>query len=536
MKKIMNFLKPYIKNNKKEVLLYMILNFLLWGIGIFTPYLSGMYIDFLVLKETYKVIVYFILLIIIINLFNIMIQFFTAVISTRLNNKLLHEINNNMFQKVFKAKFSQFKDIDKACLIDQISNDSASIISFFTVNLSNAILQGITIIVSGFIVYKADILLCIIIFTLIPIYILTYLVFRKKLYSANLKYKNEVNAYFSKKAEQINKLEFIKRNVLFGEMYQRFLSAFQLMFSAATSQIKANYLFSNLNQFIMIICYICVIGIGGYKVYNDQLSIGYFTIINTYFSMIISTTSYFLSMASSFQETKVSIDRLNIINDAEDEICGGKIIDSIEQIELCDLGMKYDQDDILQAINYSFKKGKIYAIAGPNGAGKTTLLNTLIGLYSDLYSGAILIDGISIKEADMPNLRREKIAYVEQNIELLNLTIDEYLNFGIDVTKEIIDNRASLIKVFGLDKFSTHINISESGNNYSGGEKQKLSLVRALSKNTLLIILDEPTSALDSESVDKLINILDEQKSERITIIVSHDTRILAKCDDVLNL
>lgn len=126
-----------------------------------------------------------------------------------------------------------------------------------------------------------------------------------------------------------------------------------------------------------------VIGIGGYKVLNDELSIGFFTIINTYFSMMINSTSYFLSLAGSFQDNKVSINRIRKIMDADNEIYGNNELYTLDQIKICNLSVKYNDYVVFDNLNYEFEKGKIYAICGHNGAGKTTLLNSIIGLYSD---------------------------------------------------------------------------------------------------------------------------------------------------------
>ncbi|MDY8025817.1 ATP-binding cassette domain-containing protein, partial [Paenibacillus polymyxa] len=162
-------------------------------------------------------------------------------------------------------------------------------------------------------------------------------------------------------------------------------------------------------------------------------------------------------------------------------------------------------------------------------------------LYSDLYTGEIAFNNCSIKDLDMLNMRRLKISYVEQNPEFLNLPIEEYLKFGITFSKETASNQNELINAFNLEEIITKSNlenifINENGSNFSGGEKQKLSLIRALSKDSFLTILDEPTSALDSKSVSGLIEILTKQKSRRITIVVSHDQRLLAACDHILNI
>ena len=170
-------------------------------------------------------------------------------------------------------------------------------------------------------------------------------------------------------------------------MNKRLANAFQAMYKAALKQVKVNYIFSNLSQFISIICCLCVIGIGGYKVLTYELSIGFFSIINTYFSMIISSTAYFLSLAGAYQEAKVSVNRLNRIYHAEPEVYGTKKIDHADKITLNSLSVKYDNTTVIDRLSFTFEKGKIYLICGENGSGKTTILNCIAGLYTNLCTG-----------------------------------------------------------------------------------------------------------------------------------------------------
>lgn len=144
---------------------------ILWAVEIITPYLSGMYVDLLVAKNQTKIIIYFIIIIGFINLVKILVQYFTALVSTKLNNTLLYQISSDVNQKIFHSRLSLFKDKDKSYLVDQIRNDYAAVVSFLTDNISTLLLQFVTIIVSGIIIFKADALLCIIIFSIIPIYI-----------------------------------------------------------------------------------------------------------------------------------------------------------------------------------------------------------------------------------------------------------------------------------------------------------------------------------------------------------------------------
>mgnify|MGYP002242251102 FL=1 len=94
------------------------------------------------------------------------------------------------------------------------------------------------------------------------------------------------------------------------EMKSRFQEAFDKMMGSSIHAIKVSYVFTNLNQFVVLLIYVCIVGIGGYKVSTGSLSVGFFSIINTYFNMIISSISYFIGLAGSYQDAKISFQRI----------------------------------------------------------------------------------------------------------------------------------------------------------------------------------------------------------------------------------
>ena len=355
------------------------------------------------------------------------------------------------------------------------------------------------------------------------------------MHTAKAALKQRLNQYASNCAEQINKLSYVKRNTLYYEMSNRLNCSFENLLSASLHSVSVDYLFTNLNQVVIILAYLCIIGIGGYKVTTGALSIGLFSVINTYFNMMISSVSYFVGIAGSYQDTKISFQRIQKILQTPDEDKGNLLPESIYQVEVKDFSLQYGSHIILSHCNVTFRVGCIYGLRGQNGTGKTTLLNAIVGLFSGEVSGSIHYNGIEINQLDMPALRRQKVAYIEQNPVMLNMSVRDYLQFGIEQNQAVSENQKRLLKVWDID-YLLDKEMNENGSNFSGGEKQKLALVRALSKESSLILLDEPTSALDKLSTAKLIDLLQDMKSQAIIIVVSHDWDILEHCDEVIDL
>lgn len=528
-------IKQIARSNYKLVLSQIFIIFFLWAVGVVSPYLSGLYIDELIAGISFHSFVAFILIIAAANFLKIALRYLQSLVSTNLGQRMVHQINNILFQKIFTSNYAYYCNIDCAYYIDQINRDSNAVVNFLISNIFNFFLQAATIIASAVIVFQADKLLCFIILLLIPFYICTFLLNKNKMHTAKAALKQRLNQYASNCAEQINKLSYIKRNTLYHEMSERLTRSFNHLLSASLHSVSVDYLFTNLNQVVIILAYLCIIGIGGYKVTTGALSIGLFSVINTYFNMMISSVSYFVGIAGSYQDTKISFQRIQKILQTPDEDKGDLLPESIHQVEVKDFSLQYGSHVILNHCNVTFRTGCIYGLRGPNGTGKTTLLNALVGLFSGEVSGHIYYDGISINQLDMPALRRKKISYIEQTPVLLNMSVRDYLHFGIEQNHAVSENQEHLLKVWDID-YLLDKEMNENGSNFSGGEKQKLALVRALSKERSLILLDEPTSALDKPSVAKLIDLLQSIKSNTIIIVVSHDLDMLEHCDEVINL
>ncbi len=186
---------------------------------------------------------------------------------------------------------------------------------------------------------------------------------------------------------------------------------------------------------------------------------------------------------------------------------------------------------IFKDLDFMVKKGEIKAIVGPSGKGKTTLLNVLSGLQK-VEQGTIEINGrILVKDGKYVKLKEQKeilrdVSVVFQNFNLfLNLNVLKNLEI-VNKDSEKIDR---LLKRFGLyDKKNSRLG------GLSGGEKQRLSIIRALMTNPKIIFFDEPTSALDVLNVEHVLNLILELKEEGYTIVVvTHDLKFveLLNCD-----
>jgi subfamily B ATP-binding cassette protein MsbA len=213
-----------------------------------------------------------------------------------------------------------------------------------------------------------------------------------------------------------------------------------------------------------------------------------------------------------------------------------------DSIEFRNVSFDYgDQDgetSVLRDINLKVQRNRIIAIVGSSGAGKTTLVG-LIPRFHDPTSGAMLIDGVDIREYTQSSLRSQ-IAIVTQETFLFNDTVRNNIAYGNVTAREeeiIAASQAALADDF-IVRFPMRYNslIGERGQRLSGGERQRISIARALLKNAPILILDEATSALDSESEKLVQQALTNLIKDRTTFVIAHRLSTIRNADMIIVL
>ena len=207
-------------------------------------------------------------------------------------------------------------------------------------------------------------------------------------------------------------------------------------------------------------------------------------------------------------------------------------------IEFKDVSFAYDEKTILDHISCEMKKNTITAIVGPSGSGKTTFCN-LIARFWDVSAGEILMDGKNIKEYTLPHLMSH-IAMVFQNVYLFEDTIENNIKFGLpSATREEVIEAAK--KAMCHDFIEALPNgydtlIGEGGATLSGGEKQRISIARAMLKDAPIVIFDEATANIDPENEDKLKAAIEELTKNKTIIMIAHRLSTIRNADQILVL
>ena len=278
----------------------------------------------------------------------------------------------------------------------------------------------------------------------------------------------------------------------------------------------------------------------GYLVLHTEFQVGDFVSFAASVGLIADATRKVQGAYIKVQQSSVALERLQTI------LTEGRVVPEIaspkpfpndwQEIEFRDVSFRYETHDVLRNVNLKIKRGEQVALVGSSGAGKSTLIN-LLPRFFDPTSGHIYIGGVSIHDMKLSDLR-SNVALVTQDVFLFSDSVHRNIWSG-DFSKpdgEVIE----AARLANADDFIKQVPkgyetmMGERGARFSGGEKQRISIARAIFKDAPILILDEATSALDSESEFEVQKGLDKLMQGRTALIIAHRLSTISKCSRIL--
>lgn len=282
--------------------------------------------------------------------------------------------------------------------------------------------------------------------------------------------------------------------------------------------------------------------VGGEMVINtpERLSLGVLVSFISYTSMFYNPVNFFANLSDSYQNAIASAEKVMEIVNAEPEhnFGEGKELQKIDgRIEFKNVNFSFDRSKkVLNDVSFVIEPGDVVGIVGTTGSGKSTLINLLMRFYDD-YEGEILVDNVNIRDIDM-SYYRSQIGYVQQEPMMFHDTIFNNIAYSVPgAHPEQIINAADIANAHGFisrlpDAYDTVL--GERGVGLSGGEKQRLSIARAVLKNPGILIFDEATSAVDSETEKLIQDAIDRLIRGRTTLMIAHRLSTLRKANKII--
>ncbi len=454
------------------------------------------------------------------------------------------DLRNTVFKRVESYSLHEFDKIGTATLITRTTNDINQV-QMVLILIMRMMISAPMMIIGGIILaYREDKKLTLVLGVAIPVLAITIAFIASKmipLFKIAQKKVDKINLILR---EKLTGVRVIRAFNTVGRETERFEKA---NVDLTENYIKVNRIMAFMMPAIMLIMNITLLSVlwfGGIRISNGEMDLGKLSAFSQYAMMIMFSMIMLSMMFIMVPRAQASAERINEVletvpgitdsNETKDCFIGKGFV------EFKDVTFSYHgaEEPALKNISFSAKPGEITAIIGSTGSGKSTLVNLILRFY-DIDSGSILVDGVNVNEASQECLR-SKIGYVPQKAVLFSGTITENIKFGCEsATDDDVRHAAQIAQASGfiaeMDGGYDHV-IAQGGTNVSGGQKQRLSIARALVRKPEIYIFDDSFSALDFKTDAALRTALKKEIAQSTVIIIAQRVGTVMDADRIIVL
>lgn len=461
----------------------------------------------------------------------------------KVGQSIIRDLRNRVYAHLNDLPLSFFQKTPTGELISRIIND----VSMLQGSVSHALIHLLRDFFSVLgllgVIFYMDWRLALVSLIFLPMAAVPIIVFGKKFRRISTNYQTRIGEATSHLHETIAGMRIVKAFCMEGFEKMRFGKKMQEIMNILMSETKYRCLAHPMIEFLGGIGMAMIIWFGGLQVLNGHSTPGTFMSFLTALIMLYEPVKGVSKINSTIQQGMAAAIRIFALLDIRPDIQETKDARELpafnSALELKNVSFWYeDNQPVLKNLNLRVNRGEILAVVGPSGGGKSTLAN-LIPRFYDIREGALLIDGIDIRQVTMHSLRKQ-LALVTQQTILFNDTVRNNIAYGCSDCPEetiIAAARAAYALDFIQDlPLGFETVIGESGTRLSGGQQQRLSIARALLKDAPILILDEATSSLDTESEREVQRALENLMQNRTTIVIAHRLSTIKNADRIIVL
>lgn len=524
---------------KKLLLTIILASLLLSLIGILSSTFSKVLMDEIIPYQLKNSLYIFLIIFGVITLIQNLLSAFRTQIILFLSRKVDIPLLMGYYNHIIHLPYSFFASRRVGDIITRFQ-DAMTIKEIFTSVSISLVLDVSLAVITGFILFSLNSTLFLILIIMIIINIILIYVFKKPYKKLNYE-QMESNAFMnSHLIESMQNIETVKsqsdETQQIEKLENRYVSVLKLGYKEETLKNVQGVI----SSFAGTLGNLIFMGVGALFIIDGKMSIGDLLVFQTLSQYFTEPVQSLVSLQLTFQEANIAMKRLSELMslDREDTNEDEKIKDvSLKgDIVFDDVSFAYgSRPAVIEHFNLKIPQGKKIAFVGESGAGKSTLAKLLMK-FMEVNSGKITIAGYDVRDIDI-NYLRKHVSYIPQNIEMFTGTIIDNIKIGNpDAKYEEIVNAC---KMAGANSFIERLPgrygsfIEEGGSNLSGGEKQRLSVARALLANSDLFIFDEATSNLDSFSEKKMQELIFKKINNVTTIIIAHRLSTILQCDQI---
>jgi ABC-type multidrug transport system fused ATPase/permease subunit len=535
-------LRPFLSRHWRKGLLGAGLIILTSLLGFPQPLIMRYVVDDVILSRQLKLLVGAILVLAGILLAEKLTSILQEFYFTRFEQQVTLDIQQNLLDHTLRFPKSFFDDNQTGYLMSRLSSDVEGLRWFFSSNII-FIISNIVRFLGGLgLLFYLEWRMAVGVLVILPVIVLCMRYFSVKIHvlsHQSMEQQANVSSQFQESLSAVSLIKaFSSETRTVGRLMSNLKAAFKISLEQSSVSSVANLAINSMPGIARAI----VLALGAYWIIKGQWSLGSLLAFQAYLGYVFGPAQFLATANLDLQNARAALERVSALFDIvpEENMGTGKTVERLTgEIEFKNVSFSYDiHEPVLKDISFRISPGERVAIVGPSGVGKTTLVSLILRFYRPT-SGEIDFDGRSASDYEVGSLRR-RIGYVSQSTLLLSGTIMENLRYGNpDASPEQVMRAA---RVAGIHDFINSLpegyetEIGEKGINLSEGQKQRLSIARALVKDPDILVLDEPTSALDSRTEKSIFQSLPAFVKNKTLFIVAYRLSTIRDSDRILLL
>ena len=533
---------PYAAPYKKGLVVCLLLSVFTTFASLIPPYITGYMVDTVLPNKNMSMLYKTIMLLLLIYILQYTVTAFRSYLLRRTGDKIVISLKKDIYEKSQYLPLSFYDKISTGHVINIINSDTNTIQNFVLKISQEAIVQFLTLV--GILVIMICLNWKLTLFSLLPIPLVAFIgrMFGKQVGPRYLRILRRNASISGLLTDTIPGIRIIKAFTTENATINKFERYCDDWMKEENGIAKMSSVFPAFMTFLVTCGSLIIWLSGGSFIIKDNggFTTGLLVSFVSYASMFYNPVNFFANFSDTYRNTLASAENILEILDAEPEHNFGKdnIPDKIEgKIEFRNVNFSFDRSKkVLSNINLVIEPGDVVGIVGTTGSGKSTLINLIMRYYDD-YDGEILIDGKNLRDIDM-NYYRNQIGYVQQEPLMFKDTIFNNIAYGsANAHVEQIIRAADIANANDFicrlpDGYDTLL--GERGIGLSGGEKQRISIARAVMKNPSILILDEATAAVDSETESLIQQAIERLINGRTTLMIAHRLSTLRKANKIV--
>ncbi|MDT0538325.1 MULTISPECIES: ABC transporter ATP-binding protein [Croceitalea] len=454
---------------------------------------------------------------------------------------LISELRAQVQKQVLSLPIRFFDNTKSGALVSRIMSDVEGVRNLIGTGLVQLVGGTVTAIVALILLLRISVTMTL--FTLLPLAIFGFIALRAfKIIRPIFRNRGKINAEVTGRlTETLGGVRVIKGFNAEAQENKIFEVAVGKLFENVKKSLIATAAMTSSATFLIGIATTGVMGLGGYKIIQDELTIGQFIEFTVILGLMIAPIVQMSNIGSQLTEALAGLDRteelMNQVTEADEKNRTIKLANIKGDMVFKDVSFAYEEDkEVLHDISFEAKSGDVIALVGSSGSGKSTIAG-LAATFLNPDAGKITIDGNDLAKVDLTSFR-QYLGVVLQDDFLFEGTIKENILFPRPNASEM-ELRAA-VKAAYVDEFTDRFDdgldtlIGERGVKLSGGQRQRIAIARAVLANPKVLILDEATSNLDTESEALIQKSLAELTKGRTTFVIAHRLSTIRKANQIL--